>query len=67
MTPRVLLEPGPLTRSATPEEAAAHDARTAELARYKLGRLTADDADGYHRAACPAARARSAARSAPRR
>ena len=25
-----------------------------ELARYKLGRLTADDADGYHRVACPA-------------
>jgi len=38
-----------------PEEAAAHDARTAELARYKLGRLTRDDADGYHRVACPAA------------
>ena len=54
-TPRSLLELGPLTRSATPEEAAAHDARTAELARYKLGRLTRDDADGYHRAVCPAA------------
>jgi hypothetical protein len=54
-TPRTLLELGPLTRSATPEEAAAHDARTAELARYKLGRLTRDDADGYHRVACPAA------------
>ncbi|MGD0937637.1 MAG: hypothetical protein ABR922_24080, partial [Streptosporangiaceae bacterium] len=54
-TPRALLELGPLTRSATPEEAAAHDARTAELARYKLGRLTRDDADGYHRVACPAA------------
>ena len=54
-TPRALLELGPLTRSATPEEAAAHDARTAELARYKLGRITADDADGYHRVQCPAA------------
>ena len=43
-TPRALLELGPLTRSATPEDAAAHDARTAELARYKLGRLTSDDA-----------------------
>ena len=30
-------------------------ARPAELARYKLGRLTADDQDGYHRVACPAA------------
>jgi hypothetical protein len=56
-TPRALLELGPLTRSATPEDAAAHDARTAELARYKLGRLTRDDADGYHRTACPAAAA----------
>ena len=54
-TPRALLELGPLTRSATPEDAAAHDARTAELARYKLGRLTRDDAGGYHRTACPAA------------
>ena len=54
-TPRTLLELGPLARTATPEDAAAHDARTAELARYKLGRLTRDDADGYHRVACPAA------------
>ena len=54
-TPRLLLELGPLARTATPGAAAAHDARTAELARYKLGRLTADDADGYHRVACPAA------------
>ena len=30
-------------------------ARPAELARHKLGRLTADDADGYHRVQCPAA------------
>ena len=54
-TPRPLLELGPLTRAATPEEAAAHDAKTAETARYKLGRITADDADGYHRVQCPAA------------
>jgi hypothetical protein len=54
-TPRALLELGPLPRSATGEETAAHDTRTAELARYKLGRLTRDDADGYHRAQCPAA------------
>ncbi len=33
---------------------AAHDRRCAELARYKLGRISADDADGYHRAMCPA-------------
>jgi hypothetical protein len=53
-TPRSLLELGPLPRDATREQAAAHDAKTAELARYKLGRLTRDDADGYHRVACPA-------------
>ena len=54
-TPRTLLELGPLARTATPQQAAGHDAKTAEAARYKLGRLTADDADGYHRVACPAA------------
>src|SRR5690242_200809 len=54
-TPRALLELGPLPRTATREQAAGHDRRTAELARYKLGRLTADDADGYHRVQCPAA------------
>jgi len=54
-TPRALLELGPLARAASKEQAAAHDARTAEAARYKLGRLTADDADGYHRVQCPAA------------
>ena len=47
-------ELGPLARTATKEQAADHDRKTAELARYKLGRLTADDADGYHRVACPA-------------
>jgi hypothetical protein len=55
MTPRPLLDLGPLARAATKEQAAAHDARTAELARHKLGRITSDDADSYHRAQCPAA------------
>jgi hypothetical protein len=54
-TPRPLLELGPLPRGATPDDAAAHDAQTAELARHKLGRTTADDPDGYHRVMCPAA------------
>ena len=54
-TPRTLLELGPLARTATKEQAADHDRQTAELARHKLGRLTADDADGYHRVQCPAA------------
>jgi len=53
--PRPLLELGPLARTATREQAADHDRKTAELARYKLGRLTADDQDGYHRVQCPAA------------
>jgi hypothetical protein len=54
-TPRPLLELGPLARTATKEQAADHDRKTAELARHKLGRLTTDDADGYHRVQCPAA------------
>jgi hypothetical protein len=54
-TPRPLLELGPLARDATPEQAEAHDRQTAETARYKLGRNTADDDDGYHRVMCPAA------------
>jgi len=53
-TPRTLLELGPLARTATPEQAAAHDRKAAEAARYKLGRITSDDAGGYHRVACPA-------------
>jgi hypothetical protein len=53
--PRALLELGPLARAATPGQAADHDRQTAELARYKLSRITSDDADGYHRVACPAA------------
>jgi len=54
-TPRSLPEPGPLARDASPGDIAAHDATTAGLARYKLGRLTRDDQDGYHRVQCPAA------------
>jgi len=53
-TPRPLLELAPLARDATPEQASAHDQQTAETARYKLGRITSDDADGYHRVMCPA-------------
>jgi hypothetical protein len=53
-TPRPLTELGPLARTAAKEQAADHDRKTAGPARYKLGRLTADDQDGYHRVACPA-------------
>ena len=52
-TPRTLLELAPLPPAATGEQVSAHDQQTAELSRYKLGRHTADDADGYHRAWLP--------------
>jgi hypothetical protein len=54
-TPRTLLELGPLARTASKEQTADWERQTAELARHKLGRITADDADGYHRVQCPAA------------
>jgi hypothetical protein len=54
-TPKPLLHLGPLAPGSAPENIAAHDQQTTELARHKLGRLTADDADGYHRVTCPAA------------
>jgi hypothetical protein len=53
-TPRTLTELGPLARTATSQQAADWERQTAELARYKLGRITRDDQDGYHRVACPA-------------
>ena len=53
-TPRPLLELGPLARDATPGQVTTHDQQTAETARYKLGWITADDPDGYHRVMCPA-------------
>ena len=54
-TPRPLPELGPLARTATKEQAADWERKTTGLARHKPGRLTADDADGYHRVQCPAA------------
>ena len=54
-TPRTLLELGPLARDATPGQVSAHDQQSAELTRHKLGPITSDDADGYHRVMCPAA------------
>ncbi len=54
-TPTALFDVGPLPRGASNEQTAAHDARLAELNRHKLGRLGADDPDGYHRVMCPAA------------
>jgi hypothetical protein len=54
-TPRALFELEPLARTADVAGTTAHDARSAELARYKLGRINGDDDDGYHRVMCPAA------------
>jgi hypothetical protein len=40
------------------EETLSHDARAAELDRYRFSVLSTDDADGYHRVMCPAAAAK---------
>ncbi len=53
-TPTALFELEPLPRGASQIETLAHDQRSAEVARYKLGRISADDADGYSRVQCPA-------------
>ena len=53
-TPKPLLELAPLPPNAAPDTVAGHDQQAAELARHNLGRLTADDTDGYHRVMCPA-------------
>ena len=53
-TPKALFEVEPLSRSASSEEIENHDAKTAELSRYKLVRASKDDTDGYHRVSCPA-------------
>jgi len=54
-TPKGLFDIEPLARGVGAEQAAAHDERSAELARYKLGPISAEDDDGYHRVMCPAA------------
>ena len=57
-TPPALLGLGPLPRGATKEQTAAHDQQTATAACYKLGAISAADADGYHRVTCPAVAAK---------
>jgi hypothetical protein len=52
--PDALFDIGPLSRTASAEEIEIHDRRSAELASYKLGRITSDDEDGFHRVSCPA-------------
>jgi hypothetical protein len=54
-TPKPLLELVPLPPGAKPADVAAHDQKTAELARYKLGLHAGEDADGCRRHICPAA------------
>ena len=53
-TPMALLDLGPLRRGASSEQAADHDARCQELARYKFSAIAACDPDGYQRLSCPA-------------
>jgi hypothetical protein len=57
-TPPALLALGPPSRGASASSIAEHDDKTTELARWRLGRVTADDTDGYHRCACPATQGR---------
>ena len=64
-TPRTLLDLGPLARDATPGPAAAHDQQTAELARHKLGRITATTPTATTASPAPPPWASSAARSGP--
>ena len=54
-TPAGLFAIEPLARGASAEETAAHDARSAELDRYRFAVLSGDDAEGHHRVMCPAA------------
>ncbi|MHB8492667.1 MAG: hypothetical protein ACYDA6_10715 [Solirubrobacteraceae bacterium] len=55
-TPKALLGLSPLAPAAGFEEAAAHERRCSELARYKLSPISAADGDGYRRVGCPAVR-----------
>jgi hypothetical protein len=68
--PRALLETGPLARAATRDQAAAHDARTAELAPWRTASSAASPATtptATTASSAPQSRARSAAPSAPPR
>jgi hypothetical protein len=47
--PDALFDIGPLSRTASAEVTDIHDRRSAQLACYKLGRISSDDADGIHR------------------
>ena len=69
-TPRPLLEPGPLARTATREQAADWERKTAELAPWRSASSAASPATtktATTACSAPPPWARSAARSAPRR
>lgn len=53
-TPTALLSLGPIARDATKEQAESHDQLSTELDRYRLGRISKEDQDGYQRVMCPA-------------
>jgi hypothetical protein len=53
-TPVTLLNLRPLKKDATGPEIETADLQALELERYRLGRITRDDQDGYHRVMCPA-------------
>jgi hypothetical protein len=53
-TPVPLLRLGPLKRGSSASETLVHDDRSAELARYKLGRVSRGSGEGSHRVMCPA-------------
>jgi hypothetical protein len=57
-TPPALLALGPLARGASDAARDAHDTLSTELARYKLGPISASDAEGYQRVMCPAVAAK---------
>ncbi len=53
-TPTALLGLGPPARDASGAQLEDHDQRTAEADRYRLGKVSSEDRDGYHRVMCPA-------------
>lgn len=53
-TPKALFDLEPLARHASAADTEDHDRRAAEVDRYRLGTVARPDAEGYHRAGCPA-------------
>ncbi len=53
-TPPALLSIGPVGRESSSQQTTEHDQTSAELSSYKLGRISSNDQDGYHRVMCPA-------------